>query len=81
MSMETDREIVGDQRNEKLATTTNNNGTTANENGDGAKNNDVDTNTPTGKITNVKEVVADNDSNTNVQQKITEQVEVSGFQF
>lgn len=81
MSMETDREIVDDQRNEKLATTNNNNGTTANENGDGAKNNDVDTNTPTGKITNVKEVVADNDSNTNVQQKITEQVEVSGFQF
>ncbi|KAL3997480.1 La domain family protein [Acanthocheilonema viteae] len=71
--METDQEAIGDQRNEK--STINNDKTTANSNGESVKNSGTDANTRSGNGTNVKKMLADNDNNTKIQQKIIEQVE------
>ncbi|EJD75548.1 La domain-containing protein, variant [Loa loa] len=75
MSVETGQEAVGDHRNEKLTNNNNNNRTTANDNGDSEKNSDVDASTPSGNVMDVEKVLADNDSNISIQQKIIEQIE------
>lgn len=75
MSMKADQERVDDQRNEKLAISNNN---AVNDNREGKKNIDIDLNTRSGGA-DVKKMLADNDSNTSIQQKVNEQVEVSGF--
>uniref|UniRef100_A0A1I8EQI0 La domain-containing protein n=1 Tax=Wuchereria bancrofti TaxID=6293 RepID=A0A1I8EQI0_WUCBA len=69
-----DQEAVDSEKNEKLATSTNSK-TITNNNGNSEKNSDADVTIPSGNVTDVKEMVADNNSSTDIQQKIIEQVE------
>lgn len=65
------QKVVSNQRNEK-STISNNNKTTANDIGECEKN-DIDF----GNGTDMKKVLDNNDCDTDIQQKIIEQVEVS----
>ncbi|VIO95622.1 La domain containing protein [Brugia malayi] len=69
-----DQEAVDSQKNEKLTTSASSK-TITNENGDSEKSSDADVTVPSDNVTDLKEMVADNSSNTDVQQKIIEQVE------
>lgn len=78
MQMDTNREAIGDKCSQNSAKNSNNNATTvANDNGENKNNSDVDASSLSGSITIMKENSVDNDSDTNIQQKINEQVEVS----
>uniref|UniRef100_A0A0R3RK00 Lupus La protein n=1 Tax=Elaeophora elaphi TaxID=1147741 RepID=A0A0R3RK00_9BILA len=72
MSMGTDQ-AVSDQSNEESAV---NNGKTAtNDSGKSHGNSDIDASTPSGNGTDENKLLLDNTCDTNIQQKITEQIE------